>query len=107
MCWFTLWPPGWEKKLDNRVFEIMKWPLLASLLLPGILVYYGLHIVRREIIFVDLALAQVAALGICGESSHPVSNRVAIRDVTVNTVIRAQKRSARLCAHCGAPGEVQ
>src|SRR5438874_4208178 len=65
MCWFTLWPPGWEKKLDNRVFEIMKWPLVASLLLPGILVYYGLHIVRREIIFVDLALAQVAALGIC------------------------------------------
>src|ERR1051326_6515007 len=47
------------------MFEIMKWPLLASLLLPGILVYYGLHIVRREIIFVDLALAQVAALGIC------------------------------------------
>jgi len=47
------------------MLEIMKWPLLASLLLPGILVYYGLHIVRREIIFVDLALAQVAALGIC------------------------------------------
>src|SRR5881394_3903315 len=47
------------------MFEIMKWPLVASLLLPGILVYYGLHIVRREIIFVDLALAQVAALGIC------------------------------------------
>jgi len=46
-------------------FSIMKWPLLACLLLPGILVYYGLHIVRREIIFVDLALAQVAALGTC------------------------------------------
>jgi zinc/manganese transport system permease protein len=44
---------------------IMKWPLIASLLLPGILVYLGLHIVRREIIFVDLALAQVAALGTC------------------------------------------
>ena len=41
------------------------WPLIACLLLPGILVYYGLHIVRREVIFVDLALAQVAALGIC------------------------------------------
>jgi zinc/manganese transport system permease protein len=38
---------------------------MACLLLPGILVYLGLHIVRREIIFVDLALAQVAALGIC------------------------------------------
>lgn len=49
----------------NEAFEIMKWPLVACLLLPGLLVYLGLHIVRREIIFVDLALAQVAALGIC------------------------------------------
>jgi zinc/manganese transport system permease protein len=38
-------------------------PLTACLVLPGLLVYLGLHIVRREIIFVDLALAQVAALG--------------------------------------------
>lgn len=43
----------------------MKWPLIACLLLPGILVYLGLHIVRREVIFVDLALAQVASLGAC------------------------------------------
>lgn len=48
-----------------EAFEIMKWPLLACLLLPGLLVYLGLHIVKREIIFVDLALAQVAALGTC------------------------------------------
>ena len=47
------------------VWNLMKWPLLACLVLPGILVYYGLHIVQREIIFVDLALAQVAALGTC------------------------------------------
>lgn len=33
--------------------------------MPGILVYLGLHIVRREVIFVDLALAQVASLGAC------------------------------------------
>jgi zinc/manganese transport system permease protein len=49
----------------TQALSIMFWPLIACLLLPGILVYYGLHIVRREIIFVDLALAQVAALGIC------------------------------------------
>ena len=48
-----------------EALEIMQWPLLACLLLPGLLVYLGLHIVRREIIFVDLALAQVAALGTC------------------------------------------
>lgn len=48
-----------------EALTVMKWPLIACLLLPGILVYYGLHIVRREIIFVDLALAQVAAMGMC------------------------------------------
>ncbi|MEI8140578.1 MAG: metal ABC transporter permease [bacterium] len=49
----------------SEAFEIMVWPFVACLLLPGLLVYLGLHIVKREIIFVDLALAQVAALGIC------------------------------------------
>lgn len=39
--------------------------MIACLVLPGILVYYGLHIIRREVIFVDLALAQVATLGTC------------------------------------------
>jgi len=48
-----------------ETLSFMLWPLIACLLLPGILIYYGLHIVRREIIFVDLALAQVAALGTC------------------------------------------
>ena len=44
---------------------LLKWPIVSCLLLPGILVYYGLHIVRRGVIFVDLALAQVATLGTC------------------------------------------
>src|SRR6185369_4093666 len=52
-------------RVMTEALSIMFWPLIACLLLPGILVYYGLHIVRREIIFVGLALAQVAALGIC------------------------------------------
>ncbi len=45
------------------VWEVMKWPLAASLLFPPLLVYMGLHVVKREVIFVDLALAQVATLG--------------------------------------------
>ena len=49
----------------SDIILFMLWPLLACLLLPPILVYLGLHIIRREIIFVDLALAQVAALGTC------------------------------------------
>ncbi len=49
----------------SQVMTVMTWPLVACLLLPGILVYYGLHIIKREVIFVDLALAQVATLGTC------------------------------------------
>lgn len=49
----------------SDLLDLMWWPLVACLVLPGILVYYGLHIVQRGVIFVDLALAQVATLGTC------------------------------------------
>lgn len=38
--------------------------LAASLVLAGIHAYLGFHVVRRGVIFVDLALAQMAALGV-------------------------------------------
>ncbi|MGH9464465.1 MAG: metal ABC transporter permease [Thermoanaerobaculia bacterium] len=47
-----------------ELFTLWLWPLLALVLLPGLLVYLGLHVVERGVIFVDLALAQVAALGV-------------------------------------------
>ena len=49
----------------QTAWAVMKWPLAASLLLPPLLVYLGLHVIKREVIFVDLALAQVATLGTC------------------------------------------
>ena len=39
------------------------WPFLALLVVAGIHVYLGLHVVKREVIFVDLSLAQMAVLG--------------------------------------------
>jgi len=38
---------------------------MACVLLPWLLVYLGLHVVQRGIIFIDIAMAQMAALGIC------------------------------------------
>lgn len=38
-------------------------PFIACLLLAGIHVYLGIHVLARKVIFVDLALAQIAALG--------------------------------------------
>ena len=47
------------------MWEVMFWPIMACLLLPWLLVYLGLHVVQRGIIFIDIAMAQMASLGIC------------------------------------------
>jgi zinc/manganese transport system permease protein len=44
-------------------FQFMLVPLLACLLLLVITSYFGIHVIKREIIFIDIALAQIAALG--------------------------------------------
>ncbi len=41
----------------------MFWPLMACFVLVGIHAYLGIHVLARKVIFVDLALAQIAALG--------------------------------------------
>jgi zinc/manganese transport system permease protein len=43
--------------------EVLLWPFVACLVLTGIHTYLGLHVVSRGVIFVDLALAQIAAMG--------------------------------------------
>ena len=39
------------------------YPFLACLVLTGIHTYLGQHVIERQVIFVDLSLAQIAALG--------------------------------------------
>ena len=39
------------------------YPFLACLILTGIHTYLGQHVIERQVIFVDLSLAQIAALG--------------------------------------------
>jgi len=46
-----------------EVFRFLLAPFIASLILTGIHAYLGVHVVERGVIFVDLALAQFAALG--------------------------------------------
>ena len=47
----------------NIPWEFLVWPMLTCMVLVGIYVYFGMHVISRGIIFVDLSLAQVAALG--------------------------------------------
>ena len=43
--------------------QVLFLPFLACLILTGIHVYLGIHVISRKVIFVDIALAQIAALG--------------------------------------------
>lgn len=43
--------------------EFMLAPFIVCILLIGINIYFGIHVIKREIIFIDIALAQIAALG--------------------------------------------
>ena len=57
------------------VFAFLLAPFVASLILTGIHAYLGVHVVERGVIFVDLSLAQIAALGttiaaLCGIEPH-------------------------------------
>jgi zinc/manganese transport system permease protein len=59
--------------------ELLWAPLLACLVLTAIHVYLGLHVLARGVIFVDLALAQVAALGVTVAflAGHPIQSDAA------------------------------
>ena len=46
-----------------EIIQFLILPFIASLILTGIHAYLGVHVVERGVIFVDLALAQIAALG--------------------------------------------
>ncbi len=61
------------------MIELLALPFLACLVLTGIHAYLGLHVLARGVIFVDLALAQVAALGLTVAllAGHPPSSAAA------------------------------
>ena len=52
-----------SKRWTAIVLQFLAAPFVASLILTGIHAYLGVHVVERGVIFVDLSLAQIAALG--------------------------------------------
>lgn len=49
--------------LELLSYDFVQFAILAALILAGIHAYLGYHVVSRGVIFVDLSLAQVSALG--------------------------------------------
>src|SRR5881628_3742385 len=60
--------------LDAPMLAFLAPCFAASLILAGIHAYLGVHVVERGVIFVDLSLAQIAALGATIALLLPMSN---------------------------------
>src|SRR5215510_14417693 len=59
--------------MDTSMLAFLLAPFVASLILAGIHAYLGVHVVERGVIFVDLSLAQIAALGATVAILLPIS----------------------------------
>ena len=83
----------------SDLIQILGWPLLACIAIAGIHAYLGFHVVERGVIFVDLALAQVAALGatvgfLLGMDLHdPASHYLSIAAVVVGALVLSTLRA--------------
>ncbi len=82
----------------SEFFQFMMVPFLACLILTGIHTYLGQHVIERQVIFVDLSLAQIAALGasialVMGhELNSPLSYWLSLAFTIVGAVVFALSR---------------
>jgi len=90
--------------MDTSVLSFLAAPFVASLILTGIHAYLGVHVVERGVIFVDLSLAQIAALGatialllpITGGDAHaPITYWVSLAFTFLGAFVFSTIRSRR------------
>ena len=90
--------------MDTTVLAFLAAPFVASLILTGIHAYLGVHVVERGVIFVDLSLAQIAALGgtialllpISGGDAHaPVTYWISLAFTFLGAFVFSTIRSRR------------
>src|SRR6187399_1093528 len=90
--------------METSMLAFLAAPFVASLILTGIHAYLGVHVVERGVIFVDLSLAQIAALGatialllpITGGDAHsPISYWVSLAFTFLGAFVFSTIRSRR------------
>jgi zinc/manganese transport system permease protein len=85
--------------LDQLTHSLWLAPLVACMVIVAIHSYLGLHVIAREVIFVDLSLAQMAALGSTiavfagADSSSPRAFAYALGFTTLGAALFALSRS--------------
>jgi zinc/manganese transport system permease protein len=90
--------------MDSAMLAFLAAPFVASLILTGIHAYLGVHVVERGVIFVDLSLAQIAALGATiailtpmtgGDPHHPLVYWVSLAFTFVGAAVFSMIRGHR------------
>jgi zinc/manganese transport system permease protein len=90
--------------MDGSILQFLLAPFVASLILTGIHAYLGVHVVERGVIFVDLSLAQIAALGATvailmpfsgGDPHHPSVYWVSLGFTFIGAAVFSTIRSRR------------
>ena len=90
--------------MDTSILAFLAAPFVASLILTGIHAYLGVHVVERGVIFVDLSLAQIAALGATiaillpvtgGDAHSPIAYWVSLAFTFLGALVFSTIRSRR------------
>jgi zinc/manganese transport system permease protein len=88
--------------MDTTVIAFLAAPFAASLILTGIHAYLGVHVVERGVIFVDLSLAQIAALGATialllpgGDPHSPITYWISLAFTFLGALVFSTIRSKR------------
>lgn len=85
----------------SGLLQLMMTPFVACMILVAMLAYLGVHVIAREVIFVDLSLAQMAALGSTSallfnvEPGSALGYTFALAFTTVGAFIFATTRTAK------------
>jgi zinc/manganese transport system permease protein len=86
--------------LDTLIHSLWLAPLVACMVIVAVHSYLGLHVLAREVIFVDLSLAQVAAFGstvaifMGAEPDSAISFVYALGFTTIGAALFAATRSS-------------
>src|SRR5213082_2804177 len=86
-----------------EILAFLYLPFLAGLILTGIHAYLGVHVVERGVIFVDLSLAQIAALG----TTIAVLRETRIPQEAIIGIMYAVSAAAAILAMSKATGETE
>src|SRR5260221_5985991 len=84
-------PHRTERSMFEDVLAFAALPLAAAIVFTGIHTWFGLQVLRRNVVFADLALAQVSALGatVAAVAGHAVQSAAGYAYTLIFTAVGA------------------